>query len=144
MRLIPQLFKNRQEKDQINKMLVIAAHENIIERNDIDELTSEMNFLSYKELTNKQEKIQGLKKALPKTGKEKFKVTFLLLSSLMKNGALSEHKEEVISNLIQIMNIPREKATELVSYLKHNIRNGLSLDDSYMRLGYLLEQSNRA
>lgn len=141
MKWINQLFKNRKEKELINKMLVIAAHENMLERSDIDLLTSEMKFITYEELSRKQNKIQNFKQSLPKSGKEKFKVIFLLLSSMMKNGVISDSTEEVVSNLIQVMNVPKEKACELVSYLKSNIKNGLSLDDSYMRLGYLLDKS---
>lgn len=140
MKLLTQLFKNRQEKNQINKMLAIAAHENILEPKEIDLLTKEIKFLSYKELAYKQHKIQNFKKNLPVSGKEKFKIAFLLLSSLMKNEALSKDNEEAMCSLIQVISVPKEKARELVSFLKSNIQNGLNLDDSYMRLGYLLDK----
>ena len=53
-------------------------------------------------------------------------------------------KEVLIQKMILGLELSREKAIELVSFLKMNIRNGLSEEDSFNRLGYLLERAKYA
>lgn len=140
MEWITGLFRDRHEKKQINRMVLIAAHEQMINPQDVELLTSDSAFISYDELI-KKERIFHFKKGLPQSAKEKFKLVFFLIRTQMKNGALSNEKENALSRLIQVLNVSREKANELVSFLKSNIRNGLSYEESYERLGYLLEGS---
>lgn len=139
MKWITGIFKDRTEKKLISKLLLIAAHEQVIGQDEVHVITQDSNFLSYNQLTGKEERIFQYKRMLPKTAREKFKLVFYLIRSQMKNGALSDEKERILSKLIQVLSLSREKAHELVSFLKSNIRNGLSYEDSFERLGYILE-----
>lgn len=88
--------------------------------------------------------VEQYKLKLPQTSKEKFSIVYYLVNSLMANGALSDKKEALIRKLISGLELSREKAMELVSFLKMNIRNGLSEEDSFNRLGYLLDRAKYA
>ncbi len=135
---INSLFTNRSEKEHINKLVIIAHYEHIIDQEDILLLKQEIGYIS---LENKMVEVDKIRKNLPKTARERFNLVFFLVNSLMANGALSDRKEGIIAKLLQVLDLSNEKAKELTSFLKLNIRNGLSMEDSFSRLGYLLEPS---
>lgn len=147
MKWITQLFLQgkdkgtikRRDKEQINRLVMIAALENRIEPSDLSLLTEQLKFIRYEELPDKHQQILHYKKELPHSTKEKFNLIFLLVTSLMRNGALSEKKEQMLARIIQVMQLKKEKANELISFMKSNIRHGLNIEDSFLRLGYLLE-----
>ncbi|MFH6982938.1 hypothetical protein [Marinoscillum sp. 108] len=132
------LFTNRSEKEHINKLVIIAHYEHIIDQEDILLLKQEIGYIS---LENKMVEVDKIRKNLPKTARERFNLVFFLVNSLMANGALSDRKEGIVARLLQVLDLSKEKAKELTSFLKLNIRNGLSMEDSFSRLGYLLEPS---
>ncbi len=135
---INSLFTNRSEKEHINKLVIIARYEHIIDQEDILLLKQEIGYIS---LENKMVEVDKIRKNLPKTARERFNLVFFLVNSLMANGALSDRKEGIVARLLQVLDLSKEKAKELTSFLKLNIRNGLSMEDSFSRLGYLLEPS---
>jgi len=135
---INSLFTNRSEKEHINKLVIIAHYEHIIDQEDILLLKQEIGYIS---LENKMVEVDKIRKNLPKTARERFNLVFFLVNSLMANGALSDRKEGIVARLLQVLDLSKEKAKELTSFLKLNIRNGLSMEDSFSRLGYLLEPS---
>ena len=94
--------------------------------------------------TASQPDLEKYRMKLPQEAREKFSVVFYLVNKLMMNGALSDKKEVLIQKMILGLELSREKAIELVSFLKMNIRNGLSEEDSFNRLGYLLERAKYA
>lgn len=148
MRWLNELFADPQEKgtiskknkEQINRLVMIAALENRIEPSDINLIIKQLNFVTYEELPNKQQQIWHYKKSLPKTSREKFKLIFLLVTAVMTNGALSEKQEKMLTRIVQVLHLHKEKSKELISFIKVNIRNGLTIEGSYLRLGYLLEK----
>ncbi|MEQ8583192.1 MAG: hypothetical protein RIC30_10345 [Marinoscillum sp.] len=135
---INSLFTNRSEKEHINKLVIIAHSEHIIDQEDILLLRQEIGYIS---IESRMVEVEKIRKNLPKTAKERFNLVFFLVNSLMANGALSDRKENIIAKLLQVLDLSKEKAKELTSFLKLNIRNGLSMEDSFSRLGYLLEPS---
>lgn len=132
------LFTNRSEKEHINKLVIIAHYEHIIDQEDILLLKQEIGYISSE---HRMVQVDKIRKTLPKTTRERFNLVFFLVNSLMANGALSDRKEGIIAKLLQVLDLSNEKAKELTSFLKLNIRNGLSMEDSFSRLGYLLEPS---
>ena len=132
------LFTNRSEKEHINKLVIIAHYEHIIDQEDILLLKQEIGYISSE---HRMVQVDKIRKTLPKTTRERFNLVFFLVNSLMANGALSDRKESLIAKLLQVLDLSNEKAKELTSFLKLNIRNGLSMEDSFSRLGYLLEPS---
>ena len=135
---INSLFTNRSEKEHINKLVIIAHSEHIIDQEEILLLRQEIGYIS---IESRMVEVEKIRKNLPKTAKERFNLVFFLVNSLMANGALSDRKENIIAKLLQVLDLSKEKAKELTSFLKLNIRNGLSMEDSFSRLGYLLEPS---
>ncbi|WP_421895997.1 hypothetical protein [Marinoscillum sp.] len=135
---INSLFTNRSEKEHINKLVIIAHSEHIIDQEEILLLRQEIGYIS---MESRMVEVEKIRKNLPKTAKERFNLVFFLVNSLMANGALSDRKENIIAKLLQVLDLSKEKAKELTSFLKLNIRNGLSMEDSFSRLGYLLEPS---
>ena len=136
---INSLFTNRSEKEHINKLVIIAHCEHIIDQEDILLLKQEIGYISVEE--NRIPEVEKIRQNLPKTARERFNLVFFLVNSLMANGALSDKKEGIVAKLLLALNLSTEKAKELTSFLKLNIRNGLSMEDSFSRLGYLLEPS---
>lgn len=135
---------NKRDQQQINRLVMIAALENRIEPSDINLLTEQITFIRYEELPDKKQQILNYKKRLPRTPREKFQLIFYLVTSLMRNGALSEKKEKMLTRIVQVLHLKKEKSKELISFLISNIRNGLTVQDSYLRLGYLLEDRKYA
>jgi|GEM_PF-1563737 len=127
------------EKEQLNRLAVIAEAEHLFDEADFEILLHEIGYSPGK--SNREELANKYREELPDSPREKFQLSFSLVKRLMSNGGLSDGKEKVAYKLIQAMDLSREKARELVSFIIMNIRNGLSLDDSYDRLGYLLETS---
>lgn len=129
-------------KEQINTLVMVAALENRLEPSDIKLLTEQVSFIRYTEPSDKEHRIRSYRKSLPKNPREIFTIIFHLVMSLMRNGSLSEKKEEMLIKIIQIIHLRKEKSRDLISYIKSNIRNGLNVDESYLRLGYLVERSS--
>ncbi len=132
---IKDLFTNREEKDQVNKLVIIATAENIIDHSDVLLLKEDMNYITIDSEFSSSDEIR---KSLPKSSKERFALVYFLITTIMANGALSDKKLNIIAHLLSALNLSSEKALELTSFLKLNIRNGLSEEDSFQRLGYLV------
>lgn len=136
------LFTGNKGKEQATRLAVIADVLKTIDPEEFRILMQEMNYTPAANTTEKD--LEKYRVKLPQTAKEKFSTVYYLVESFMENGALSDKKESLIGKLIIGMEISREKAIELVSFLKMNIRNGLSEEDSFTRLGYLLERPKYA
>lgn len=136
MEWINSLFAKRKDKDHISKLVMIAQAEHMIDQTDINLLKEEMSYVS---LQNGVREVEELRKKLPESPEERFSMVYFMVTSLMSHGALSDNKESLITKLLLALNLSRDKAQELVSFIKLNVRNGLSKEDSYSRLGYLLQ-----
>lgn len=139
MGLFTKLLGNRKEKDQLNKLVAIAENDNLLDSTDLQILKEDMSYLS----TDHPERlihVDKYRKSLPADSREKFHLVFFLVQSMMINGGLSDKKEMLIGKLLQVMDVSKDKARELTSFLRLNILNGLSVDDSFQRLGYLLDR----
>lgn len=137
------IFSGSKEKEYVTKLALIAEAQNAFGPEDLQILMKDINFTpSIKNVPDSEITKHRLK--LPQNSRDKFSIVYYLVNKLMDNGALSDKKESLIQRLILGLELPREKALELVSFLKMNIRNGLSEDDSFSRLGYLLEQAKYA
>lgn len=140
MNLLEKLLGHRKEKEQLNKLVAIAENANLLNSTDIELLKAEM-ICNIKDHPERLFDVEKYKKSLPASSKEKFQLIFFIVQSMMINGGLSDKKESVINKLLQTLNISKDKAKELISFLRLNILNGLSINDSFQRLGYLLEQT---
>lgn len=137
------IFSGGKEKDHVIKLAMIAEAQSTFDPEELQILMKEMNFTpSVKAKTSSD--LEKYRMRLPQDSREKFSVVYYLVTKFMMNGALSDKREALIRKLIGGMEISREKAMELVSFLKMNIRNGLSEEDSFSRLGYLLERAKYA
>ncbi|MEQ8473131.1 MAG: hypothetical protein RIC35_18190 [Marinoscillum sp.] len=136
------LFSGSKEKENVSRLAIIADVQRTIDPEEMRILMQEMNYTPSANTTVSDLDKYRLK--LPQTAKEKFSVVFYLVESLMQNGALTDKKESLIRKLIVGLELSHEKAMELISFLKMNIRNGLSEEDSFTRLGYLLERAKYA
>ena len=119
---------------------MIAALENRLEPSDINLLTAQLPFIRYKELSDKNAQISSYRKSLPGETGERFNLIYHLVHSTMKQGALSERKERILSNIIEVFNLKKERTKELIAFIKSNIRNGLGAEESFFRLGYLMNE----
>ncbi|MEQ9307446.1 MAG: hypothetical protein RJQ14_26265 [Marinoscillum sp.] len=136
------LFSGSKEKESVNRLAIIADVQRALDPEEMRILMQEMNYTPTANTTVSD--LEKYRVKLPQSAKEKFSVVFYLVETLMQNGALSEKKESLIRKLIVSMELSNEKALELISFLKMNIRNGLSEEDSFTRLGYLLERAKYA
>lgn len=140
---IQSIFSGNKEKECITNLALLADAQNAFDTEDHKLLAEFMNFTpSTKESVDSL--LEKYRSKLPESAKDKFSVVFYLVKKLMTNGALSDKKESLIQKLISGLDISREKGLELVSFLKMNIRNGLTEEDSFSRLGYLLERPKYA
>ncbi|MBR11505.1 MAG: hypothetical protein CMP48_27990 [Rickettsiales bacterium] len=137
------IFSGGKEKEHVTKLAQIAQAQNAFDPEELQILMREMNYTPAVK-TASQPDLEKYRMKLPQEAREKFSVVFYLVNKLMMNGALSDKKEVLIQKMILGLELSREKAIELVSFLKMNIRNGLSEEDSFNRLGYLLERAKYA
>lgn len=139
---IKQIFPRRREKKQIKTVAILAHYDHLIDPTDIDVLTSE-GLVDNKEVLTLNVNLDKVKQELPKTPRDQFSLVYFLMQTFMRNGGnMTERQEKVALGLVQVLTKKREKAIELVSFIKSNIRNGLSQDDSFSRLGYLLASTS--
>ncbi|WP_421871354.1 hypothetical protein [Marinoscillum sp.] len=140
---IQSIFSLNKEKEYVTKLALIGEAHNAFDPEELQILMRELNYTPSAKQHSEAD-VESFKLKLPESSKDRFSIIYYLVSSFMKNGALSEKKESLIRKLISGLELSREKAAELVSFLKMNIRNGLSEEDSFSRLGYLLERAKYA
>ncbi|REE01256.1 hypothetical protein [Marinoscillum furvescens] len=139
MNWIKNIFTGRKEKETINKMASIAKYEGLFSKTDLSVIEEELPYISFGQADPFQ--IEKLRTSLPEDTKERFALAHYLIDSLMVSGALAQRREDVAAKILSAMDIPLTKAQELTAFLKLNIRNGLSMEDSFQRLGYLVSQT---
>ncbi len=137
------IFSGGKEKDHVIKLALIAEAQSTFDPEELQILMKEVSFTPSVNSKSASD-LEKYRTRLPQDSREKFSVVFYLVNKFMLNGALSDKREALIRKLIIGMDLSREKAMELVSFLKMNIRNGLSEEDSFSRLGYLLERAKYA
>lgn len=139
MNWIKTIFAGRKEKDTINKLASIAKYEGLFSKTDLSVIEEELPYISFGQADPFQ--IEKLRESLPHDNKERFALAHYLIESLLVEGSLPQRREEVAAKIISAFDIPHLKAKELTAFLKLNIRNGLSMEDSFQRLGYLVSQT---
>ena len=140
---IQSIFSGNKEKEYVSKLALIGEAHSAFDPEELQILMREMNYTPATKPVS-ETAVEQYRLKLPQSSQEKFSIVFYLVNALMANGALSEKKEALIRKLISGLDLSREKAMELVSFLKMNIRNGLSEEDSFNRLGYLLDVAKYA
>lgn len=132
------LFFNKfREKEQIETLVSIAVSQGIVSASDQAYL-EEQAHIKVKRISDVN-RIEELKQELPIEKEQRFQLIYTLLSNRMKRGAISLRLENILKNVLRVFGLSRERSNELVEYLKINIRNGLSKEESYKRLGYLVD-----
>jgi hypothetical protein len=135
--MFDRMLSSLTEGDQIEKLVMLAAAEGMLNEEDLSVLRQEAR-ISVKKVTQ-PEKIARIKEALPKEAFKKFRLIYGFMERLLKKGALSQQVESILMRALRVLGLQVERIRELISFLKVNIQNGLSLDESYKRLGYLVQ-----
>lgn len=135
--MILSFLKNLRRKDQMKKLVTLAVSKGLLSEADRAYLEEQAHLKGDKITDNA--KLEALIAQLPSDKEERFALAYSMLESQMKRGGISHRMENVLKAVLKALNISSSRSSELVDYLKINIRNGLSKEESYKRLGYLVE-----
>ena len=131
------------EQADVRNLVKVAFAEGNIDESDVDYLNKELQNLkiSEKQVKTSKTSISSLKKKLPHDPFRIYKLIYKITKKMMSTNMLTDRKESLLRRLMSVFVKNVQSTTELILFLKYNIRYGNSIEDSYSRLGYLLQST---
>jgi len=131
------------ERTDVRNLVKVAFAEGNIDESDVDYLNQELQYLhiSEKQVRQSKSSISTLKRKLPRDPFRIYKLIYRITKQMMSTNMLTDKKESLLRRLMSVFVKNVTSTTELIHFLKFNIRYGNSIEDSYSRLGYLLKSA---
>ncbi len=131
------------EKQDVRNLVKVAYAQGKIDELDVNYLNNELKYLhlSEREVRKSRNAEKELRQQLPKDPKKVYGLIYRLTEKLMATNMLTDKKESVLKRLVGVFAKNMNNVNELIHFLKYNIRYGKSIEDSYARLGYLLQST---
>ncbi len=124
------------ERNQIKSLIILGISQGIVSEEDsifLQKATSiQLDTIPLPTQAGR------LKRLLPTKRFKKFKLIYTLVGKILRRGQWGDRAERILQQLLSVLNMPFERSRELLCYLQNNIVKGLSVDQSYHRLGYLV------
>ena len=95
--------------------------------------------ISDSEIKSSKNKIESLESAVPAEKFERYKLLFGLMKIMMIRDIVTDRSEKVLKGVAEVLMKNANNVNELVHFLKFNIKYGNSTEESYSRLGYLID-----
>ena len=129
------------ENGRNRNLIKLAFAKGKIDELDIDYINKNFKKLniSSAEIKSSAKRIESLENSIPAEKFERYKLLFGLMKIMMFKDMISDKSERILKGGAEVLTKNANNVNELIHFLKFNIKYGNSTEESYSRLGYLID-----
>jgi uncharacterized tellurite resistance protein B-like protein len=127
---------SRKGKSYIKQLIQVAMADGRLDNAEMMNLmqTAKKFDFSEEEILEIKNNLDSIKVAHPSGTKETFQLIFDLVWMMMVDGTAYEREVQICENLAMQMGFAPETIADLAGFIKKNIANGVSAEETYQKL----------